>query len=93
MCLKQRLFKIGQNLSLHMTEQRQVGVPVGRVQQDGIYLALLLNVRLEVPVHQASSDAACQLLRLQLAWILTSHLRLTHEIIQLKGAGGRGEGG
>ena len=75
-----------------------MGVPIGRVQQDGIYLALLFHIRLEVPVHQASSDAACQLLRLQLAWIFTPHLHLTGGGIALRwdrrGVGGvRGEAG
>lgn len=74
-----------------------MGVPIGRVQQDGIYLALLFHIRLEVPVHQASSDAACQLLRLQLAWIFTPHLHLTGgghctEVGQ-KGGGGGERGG
>ena len=50
------------------------GSPVGRVQQDGINLALLLHIRLEVSVHQAPSDTACQLLSLELAGVLPPHL-------------------
>ena len=73
-----------------------MGVPIGRVQQDGIYLALLFHIRLEVPVHQASSDAACQLLRLQLAWIFTPHLHLTGGgggvVLWWDGRGGEGRG-
>ena len=69
-----------------------MGVPVGRVQQDGIYVALLLHIRFEVPVHQAPRDAACQLLRLQLAWIVTSHLH-PHTGRHWAEAAGEGEGG
>ena len=50
------------------------GAPVGRVQQDGINLALLLHIRLEVSIHQAPSDTACQLLSLELAGVLPPHL-------------------
>ena len=51
-----------------------VGAPVGSVQQDGVNLALLLHVRLQVSVHQAPGDAACQLLGLQLTGVLPPHL-------------------
>ncbi len=48
--------------------------PVGRVQQNGINLSLLLHIRFEVSVHQATRDTASQLLSFQLARILSSHL-------------------
>lgn len=52
-------------------------VPVRWVQQNCIYLAFLLHIRFEVPVHQASRDAARQLLSLQLTRILSPHLYYT----------------
>ena len=48
--------------------------PVWRVEQDGVNLALLLHVWLEVPVHQTPRNAAGQLLCLQLTWVLPPYL-------------------